>query len=462
MPCYYKLLQAIYSIFLVICITFTTSYSQGVTITGGVNLVVNGSAHIVINDGGFNNGGVFSAGTGTVSFTGTASSSVTAIGGSSAISFYNIGFIKSSGSARLLQSISVSNNVGMQLGNLDLSGFDLNLGSTGNIVGESSSSYITGTAGGNVVRTIILNAPNAVNPGNTGIEITSSANLGPTIITRGHAQQTTSSGYSIYRYYDIVPANNTNLNANVRFSYTDAELAGINESELKLWSLSPNGNWNLLGADNQDVNANYVDKSSINSFSRLTLASTVSNPLPVTFVLFNGQVAGNSAALQWHTGTEINSRHFEVERSFDGRNFLSVATVNGSGNVTGSVYQHFDNTVFASRTMAYYRIKEVSKEGRYTYSKAILLATGSVANRLIGAYPNPVSGPLHLRFTTDGREKFITLLVFNQSGQIVASKLYNVQPGLNDITYEMSGLTQGSYIMRFAGLDIGPVYVIKK
>jgi hypothetical protein len=448
-------------VLMISCIAFQAAMAQGLTVTSGANLVVNGNVNLIVKDGGFNNSGTFIPGTGTVTFSGTAASTVTTIGGSSTFSFYNIGINKSAGNAKLSKSISVSNSVIMQQGSLDLSTFDLDLGTGGNISGETATSFINGLSGGTVLRTVNLNAPSAANPGNIGIEITSSANLGLTIIKRGHQQQTNSSGYSINRFYDIIPTNNTGLNATIKFNYLDAELASINESELKLWtSATTGGQWTLLGADAQDASANFVLKNGIGQLNRFTLASSVTNPLPVRFLSFNGQVVGNNVILNWITGLELNNHHFELEKSFDGRNFSSFAKVQPSGNSNGASYQSTDFNPFTSNAI-YYRIKQVNNDGTYSYTKVIYFTKGKYDNKLVGVYPNPAAGPVHIRFTSNGDATTTMLQVFDSKGLMVASKQLAIQAGLNDIPFDISQLAQGVYIIKLSGIDQHGINIIK-
>ena len=84
----------------------------------------------------------------------------------------------------------------------------------------------------------------------------------------------------IYRYYDIQPANNANLNATLRFNYFNTELNGINESALQLFNSMNNTNWFNLSFTSKDATTNFVEKSGINLFSRFTL-SAGKNPATV-------------------------------------------------------------------------------------------------------------------------------------------------------------------------------------
>ena len=77
----------------------------------------------------------------------------------------------------------------MQLvsGQLDLLANNLTLvTSDGTITGEDENTRITSTSTGSIIKAVDLNAPHSINPGNIGIEISSSANLGLTEIRRGH------------------------------------------------------------------------------------------------------------------------------------------------------------------------------------------------------------------------------------------------------------------------------------
>lgn len=435
------------------------SIGQGLKITPGANVVVNNAANIVINDGGIINDGTFTAGTGTVTLTGSAAAPASSIGGATSFSFYNLGINKSGGNARLVNGINVTNSLLMQNNNLDLNGFDLNLLTLGTVIGENANSRVTSSAGGFLIRTASLNAPSAANPGNIGIEITSSANLGTTVIKRGHQQQVTSSGFSINRFFDIVPANNSALNATAKMFYFDAELAGINEAELKQWASANNGaSWNLLGADAQDATANFVAKNSINSFNRLTLASSINNPLPVQLLAFNGQLQGNDVLLTWSTASQVNTRHFELQRSADGRSFTSISTTAAINGNTPRAYGYVDKDPFFG--VVFYRLKVVDNDGTFRYSSVVAVNKGLYTNLLLNAYPTPTHGLINIRFTSSSVTA-ATVQLTDVNGTVVLSKAIIAQKGLNEVQYNLANLAQGTYFLRLTGIDNKIIKIIK-
>lgn len=434
--------------------------AQGIVINAGA-INVNGSGVIVINNGGINNSGTFNSGTGTVVLSGTAASSSTSIGGSSTTTFYNLNINKSAGSAKLLNNLAISNNLILTTGNVDLNGYNIDLGLTGSLSGESATSSIIGTSGGTVNRIVNLNAPNAVNPGNIGIEITSTSNLGLTTIKRGQQQQINSSGFSINRYFDIIPTNNSGLNATVKMYYQDAELAGINESELKIWSKSIAANtiWQLLGSTAQDVNANWVSKTGVDSLNRLTLASNTTNPLPVHLTSFSAQLISNAVQLNWSTASEINSQSFDIERAYDGRNFVKISTTVAAGNSsTVRNYSAIDATDF--NASAFYRLKQINKDGSFTYSQIVVVNKGNISNNFISVFPNPTHGKVQLRFVSNSNNP-AQLQVNDLNGKIIVNQFVAVAKGINNVEYDISKLAKGVYYFRLNGIDSKTIQVIK-
>jgi hypothetical protein len=259
---------------------FSGLRAQGLYLSSGVNWVVKGSPSLVLNNANLTNDGHFSADSSTVLFTGDNSPSPFFIGGSVPVTFYNLTISKAD--VQLDNNATVIGAITLDSGSLLLNGYTLDLGTSGSIVGESDHSPITGSRGGTITITATLNAPHAVNPGNIGVELTSQANFGSTVITRGHLQQTTSSGAtSIQRWFDIEPATNPSALASLRFFYFDSELAGRDKNTLVLFSSKEgDDNWSAGGKDASDLVAGWIYKNNIGQGRRFTLAIGSENSKP--------------------------------------------------------------------------------------------------------------------------------------------------------------------------------------
>ena len=437
--------------------------AQSLQIGTGASFVLNGPVTLVLNDAGLINAGNFVPDKSSVKFAGALTGSSFIGGSTTTINFYNVVINKSANDVLLNSNIQVANSITMSGGNLLLNNHNLDIdGNSPGIIGESEISRITGTNGGLVRITTLLNAPVAVNPGNIGIEITSSTNLGMTTITRGHVQQTSANGgLSILRYYDISPAVNTGLNATVRFYYFNAELAGRNEPELNLWSSSDGGStWSLKGRDAVDATINWVEKSNIDQFSRLTLASTINNPLPITLLYFRGMMVSNQARLYWVTEQEFNNDHFELERSGNGAAFNQLATIKSHGNSnTKQEYEHIDP--LPMNGVNYYRLKQVDKDQHFTYSNIVILNTRSNTNALVKLYPLPARDKLTIVLISD-KEKDCTLSLYDQLGHLVESKKVHYREGINTIEWNVSSYSAGTYYILFDNLGVKSAKIIKE
>lgn len=209
-------------------------------------------------------------------------SSPQSIGGSSASGFHDFRLSNPAG-LTLNQDISVGGSLDMEFGNLDLNGQIISLSETASLMGESDTSRIFGVTG-EIQTTRDLGTPAGMNIANLGVEITSSTNMGSTRIIRGHAAQMVGTGNSIERYFDIIPANNSNLDADFRMYYFPSELNGQDPNTLALFRLNAGAtNWTpALG--NSDVAGGYVEQTGIDAMALWTLSSdgttSITDPRP--------------------------------------------------------------------------------------------------------------------------------------------------------------------------------------
>ena len=91
--------------------------------------------------------------------------------------------------------------------------------------------------------------------------------------------------------------------------------------------------------------------------------------LPIEGLQLTASLRNSLAIVSWTTLTETNSSHFIVERSMDNNIFTSIGNVAASGfSTTRQSYTFNDNLPAASTETFYYRIKQVDRDGNFTYS----------------------------------------------------------------------------------------------
>ena len=417
------------------------------TITPGAQLVLSGNAQFTMQDMNLVNNGSLTVGNGIVSFTGNTSSSIS---GSQPVQFYELAINKTTGSSVSLQRmIGITQQISFTAGFLDLNGYDADLGSTALLNGEQENSRVLGSSGGHVLFSAALNNPVGVNPGNLGAIITSGQNLGNVVIRRGHSSQVNSSGggNSIFRYYDIMPTNNIALNATLRFSYFDGELNGLTENGLVMWKSSDNTHWSSEGLTSRNTTTNYVEKTGISSFSLWTLSSS-NNALPVQFTLLNLKCDGNKTVIIWKTAQELNSSHYNIERSVNGIQWTVIGNLPAEGNSsTESSYSFTDNHPVQGR---YYRIAQYDIDGRVHYTSILRSSCTTEPGFII--WPNPVNGKLFVTITSNIQSP-VMIKLFDNKGALIKRQREIILPGNNQLSVDMSGLANGMYRLLLEGGD---------
>jgi hypothetical protein len=156
--------------------------------------------------------------------------------------------------------------------------------------------------------------------------------------------------------------------------------------------------------------------------------------LPVKFVGFTVSLKNNNAVVQWSTAEEKTASRFDIERSTDGNNWTTIASIPANGNTSNtSLYSYIDNNI-TSRT-AYYRVKEVDGNGAAVYSTTGMIKTdaavssdvkiASVSNRLLLQFPSQVSGNVVVRFMNMSGQVIDQQQLSNPAGQIVMNTSFS-------------------------------------
>ena len=420
--------------------------SAQLTITPGADFHLSGNALLTLRDIDLVNNGSFTTGNSMVSFSGNSTS---AISGTQPVQFYETEINKTSGgSVSLQRMIGVTQRILFTSVFLDLDGFDADLGTTAYLDGEAETSRIIGPNGGQVLFSTSLNAPAAANPANMGAIITSSQNLGATIIRRGHQSQTNGSGAgaSINRYYDILPANNSALNASLRIQYFDAELNGLNENDLGLVKSPDNINWQHLGYTSRDGGANFLEKAGLSNFYRSTL-STTANALPLVWGAFSMRCETNGVTVQWQTLQEFNTALFIIQRSNDGIQWTDAGKIPAAGNSSVNLNYHFNDAQFAKM----YRVVQTDIDGSSSFSAVLQSACTSAGN--FKAYPNPVKNMLMVLVDATSSQAFMVIRVFDAKGAQVQRQIEALRKGSNHLQVNMNGLAKGSYWLQLHWSD---------
>ncbi|WP_205511062.1 T9SS type A sorting domain-containing protein [Longitalea arenae] len=139
--------------------------------------------------------------------------------------------------------------------------------------------------------------------------------------------------------------------------------------------------------------------------------------LPVIFNSFYTTKKNNNVHLNWSTAQEQHNQHFEVQRSLDGNNWSVIAVVLGAGN--SAVLQHYSYTdKNMTADLAWYRIRQVDIDGRYTYSTVKTIRAGeAVSAARIYTSGNVVNIELNKEIRNP-----VTVRIINMNGQVIGQR----------------------------------------
>jgi hypothetical protein len=171
--------------------------------------------------------------------------------------------------------------------------------------------------------------------------------------------------------------------------------------------------------------------------------------LPVKLISFTAQLNDNNKVdLKWTTATEINASHFVIEKSLDGRTFSDAGTVFAAGNTTSVQHYTFsDNLIPTTKTVIYYRLRQVDLDGRTDYSATRIIRTGNSDGRAtILTYPNPAVSEVRITIPTNWQGKKVNYEVVNVSGQTTHRMV--VGSSSQTETINLSNMAPGFYMVK--------------
>ena len=104
------------------------------------------------------------------------------------------------------------------------------------------------------------------------------------------------------------------------------------------------------------------------SFATINAKSISDDASSASIIYFNGIIKNDRVLLNWTTDKNQEADKFEVERSFDGKNFAMTALVFGTDEPHKVKYQFYEKN---KNVKVFYRIKIIQKDLSVEYSAII-------------------------------------------------------------------------------------------
>lgn len=176
--------------------------------------------------------------------------------------------------------------------------------------------------------------------------------------------------------------------------------------------------------------------------------SPAGGPVDVKLSSFTAKLVANNGVLSWVTEQEINSSHFEIERSDDAVKFETRGSVISAHNSSSRQTYGYTDPINTSSKIVYYRLKMVDLDGKYNYSKIIAIKlSGSFSTDNFSVYPNPFITDIKVRITSQ-EDAMATFRVLSFDGKEMLNRQVAISKGDNIVVLKDFGtLSRGNYIL---------------
>jgi len=170
------------------------------------------------------------------------------------------------------------------------------------------------------------------------------------------------------------------------------------------------------------------------------VVATATGALPVRLLRFDAVATANATALTWVTADEQQFKQYEIEYSTDAIHFEQAGIVPATG---GGTY-HFNHSIATTQKL-YYRLKMVDKDGRFEYSKLLVVA-GNDVNAKNFVRPSVISnGVLNI---TPG-SSFSQIEVYSIEGKLMYHE--SIANRVGQIRIQLPSMPAGQYLVRLIG-----------
>ena len=224
------------------------------------------------------------------------------------------------------------------------------------------------------------------------------------------------------------------------------------------WNTAPYSRLYIIFRDNAVIgfttSTSYTDATAVNGqgysyavqavgeYGALSDATTANSVLPVTGLELKAVKNSQNVTLNLTTRSEINTSHFEIERSNDGNIFEVLGQVKAKGNTTTtSNYTFVDQDLLSEYT--YYRVKSVDTDGKYRYSNMVVVE----GLALDGVYVYPTLATSFVKIAHPKANGGNSIAIYSISGNKVLSS--TVEAGSTESTVDVSKLSTGTYIVNY-------------
>jgi len=173
-------------------------------------------------------------------------------------------------------------------------------------------------------------------------------------------------------------------------------------------------------------------------------------PLAVGLLKFRAYRHDESSILEWTTTFEVDNDYFDIQRSTQALDFVTIGKTDGVGSGSGIINYSFVDEM-PGRGINYYRLKLVDNSGHIAYSPVQSVVFDGVSGFQVRVAPNPISESLVLNVDLGSAdERAFVVRIVNSSGQLLFKEDVVVKGQIQEVI-DVSTFPAGIYLMEIAG-----------
>jgi hypothetical protein len=148
--------------------------------------------------------------------------------------------------------------------------------------------------------------------------------------------------------------------------------------------------------------------------------------------------------LNWTTLSENNNATFIIEKSSDGKRFISAGQIKGAG-ISNKIKDYNFLDAQSSVGSVHYRIKQIDNDGTFTYSPMVIHNRMTVNDVQIMSYTKENAKKTFDVSFDILNSGTITYQIIGADNKVVIEQQKEAIAGVNTLSVELSGLKEGVY-----------------
>lgn len=190
-----------------------------------------------------------------------------------------------------------------------------------------------------------------------------------------------------------------------------------------------------------------VVKSSLGCIDKIIFIPNASL-LPIKLISFQGNMNGSNITLEWNVASNEQAYKFDVEKSFDGKNFETSHLVTPTVKNDNETYTYAEASESAR---SYYRLRVTDKSGVVTYSKVLVFKKETDSKEKLNIIGTNVTDKLTLSFQSQMNQA-TEINIVDMAGKLVMKQSFRVSKGNNLVSLSLPvTMNNGMFVASVSG-----------